>query len=138
MPIRKPGFSLIDILLASFLLMVFLTILLIGSGTFLTTRRYSLQNVSAQIASDRIDYLRNQAKTNWQIFNVNSTQNFSSSQIPELSKLPQGSLVQTVGTPPTPNHFPDVKQVTITVSWIEKGFPRSAKFVTYIYQYGIN
>lgn len=138
--LSKPGFSLIDILLASFILMVFLSILLIGSGSFLTTRRYSLQNAAAQIASNRIDYLRNQAKTNWATFNIPSTQNFTSSQISELSKLPQGSLVQTIAVyPPLPaSPYPDVKQTNITVNWTENGNTRSAKFETLIYQYGIN
>lgn len=123
------GFSLVEIVLASFLLMIFLSILLIGSGTFLTTRRYALQNVAAQIASNRIDYLRNLAKTN---FASITTQSFTN---PELQKLPGSSGTQTVN-----NYLgqSDIKQVTINVDWTENSKTRSTKFETFIYQFGVN
>ena len=56
---KRQGFSLIEVLLAIFLIVALTTILFSASGTLFTTRRSKLQSQAAKFASREIEYLRN-------------------------------------------------------------------------------
>ena len=55
----KRGFSLIEILIALFVIVALVTILFSSSGTLFATRDSKLQTVAAKIASKEVENLRN-------------------------------------------------------------------------------
>src|SRR3990167_7458197 len=54
-----PGFSLVEILLAFFIIITLVTILLAASGTLFTTRKSRQESIAARVASKKIENLRN-------------------------------------------------------------------------------
>lgn len=131
--LSKPGFSLIDVLLTMFLVVMFSSILLVGSGSYLTSRKSTLRTLAAKIASEQIDRLRNQAKTNFPY--VQGDPPCYAIDPAESSKLTSYSctLSTTDHTPPAA----EIYLVTVNVGWIEDSEPKSVKMETLIYQNGL-
>lgn len=128
----KKGFSLIDVLLTTLLVIMFSSILLVGSGSFLTSRKSSLRSVATKIASEQIDSLRNLDFATLII--QPSPDNFSHE---DLSKLPSGaSGTQTIELNP-PSNYPDMRLVTTKVTWTEDGEAKSVQMQTLIYENGL-
>lgn len=124
------GFSLIDILLTMFLVVMFSSILLVGSGSYLTSRKSNLRTIASKIASEQIDSIRKYVKDN-SSFPADNT-NFSH---PDLPKLPSPSRSQTLSNFQGAS---DIKLTTITVNWLEDTETKSVKMETLIYINGLN
>lgn len=121
----KEGFTLVEILLSLFVIMAIVSIILVVSSTYLHSRRSSLQAIATGIASRDIENLR------LADFNSVQTGNITDS---ELSLLPSSSAARTVANFET---NAKIKQVTVTVGWIEKGLAQEIKLDTLISQNGI-
>ena len=110
-----------------FMLMAIVSIMLVVSGTYLHSRRTSLQTTAARIASRDIE---NQRKAE---FDSISGGSISDS---ELSNLPSGTATRTVSNFGNPAN-PKIKQVTVTVNWTEKELAQEIKLDTLISKNGI-
>lgn len=113
---NKPGFSLIEILLAMVVMVALIGLLFSVSGTYFKSRSSDLQTTATSIASKRMEDLRNGGFTN-----LPSSGSFSD---PNLSKLPQGTATQTISNY---SGDPNIKLVTIKVSWIENTATKNIK-----------
>jgi len=120
------GFTLIEVLLSSFFFIALVTILLSSSGALLNTRKTNLETVAAKVASKQIENLRNTTYAS-----LPSSGSFADA---ELSKLPQGAATRTLTSYQSST---DIKDVLITVSWIEKGVLKQLKMETLIYKNGL-
>ena len=126
--LSKPGFALVEILLALIFILVIIAILFSASGTFTTSRSSNLQSIAAKIASREIETLRNTS--------FDSLPGSGSISDPDLSKLPSGTASRTIldyGSPADPK----IKQVTIQVNWTSNGAPRDIKMDTLISENGL-
>ncbi len=122
---KRPGFTLIEVLLSSFFFIALITILLSSSGTLLNTRKTNLETVAAKIASKQIEDLRNMAYTSVASGPITDT---------DLSKLPQGAANKTVTNYQS---SADIKDVLITVTWTENSAAKQLKMETLIYKNGL-
>ena len=122
----KRGFSLIEIVLALFLVLALISILLTASATYTHSRRSNLQSIATKIASREIENLRDTA-----FGNLPGTGTLTD---PDLSKLPSSNANRNVA-----NYDPDgkIKQITITIDWTEKGLTKQIVMETLISEYGL-
>jgi len=120
------GFSLIEIVLALFLVMALLSILFTSTGTYIHSRNSNLQSIAAKIASREIENLRNT-----DFGSLPGTSSFSDS---DLTKLPSGTTNRTVS-----NYQSDVdiKQITVIIGWTEKGVAKQLVMDTLISRNGL-
>lgn len=147
---RRQGFSLIEIVIALFVIVALGMILFSSSGTLFTTRNAKQQNVAAKIASKQIENLKN---TPFNSLPTGAVPPASPSPIPcpstdpDLNNL-KGNGVGGHGTcslfvsnydniadsasPPT-----DIKQITAQIDWkTDKGTSQILKVDSLIYRYG--
>lgn len=129
-PKRKSGFSLIEIVLAVLFISFMVVIILSASGIFSRIHRWNLQSIAIKIASGELEKLR---KTPFA--NLPSTGAITTTDEPDLTKLPQGAATRTVTDYQTGDT--KLKQVIIEVTWQESGFPRSLKTASLISEYGL-
>lgn len=128
---RKGGFTLIEVLLFLLVVLALVTILLSSAGSLTKTRSANLESIAAKIASCEIEGLRKLA-----FASLPGSGSVGAPCDADLSKLPAGSATRTVagyGSPPDP----DIKQITISVTWTEKGIAKNVKMDTLIYKYGL-
>ncbi len=122
----KPGFTLLEILLSLFLIIAIILMLISTSGTYLSSRSSNLRGIAGKIASRQIESLR---KMDYD--SLPATGAFADS---DLSKLPQSTASQTL----TSYHSsPDIKLVTVQVSWSESGAAKLFSEDTLIYRNGL-
>ncbi len=125
-----PAFTLIEVLLSVFFLIAMVTILLSASGTLLHTRKSNLETIAAKIATKQIENLRN---TDFDSLPGSGT--FSDTELPQL---PQGVANRAITNATIDSQVePDVKDVSITITWTENGIPKQFKTETLIYKYGL-
>ncbi|MBI3342039.1 hypothetical protein HY024_02865, partial [Candidatus Curtissbacteria bacterium] len=91
-----------------------------------TSRKSSLQGIASEIATRRIETLRNTAYDSLPI-----TGSFADSN---LSKLPNSTANQTITTYQS---SADVKQIAIQITWTENGNQKTFNMDTLIYRNGI-
>ena len=128
---KRAGFTLVEILLALFLFTAMITILLSASGTLLHTRKSNLETLAAKIATKQIENLRN---TDFDLLPPGSD-TFSDTELPQL---PQGVANRAITNATIDSQVePDVKNVSITITWTENGIPKQFKTETLIYKYGL-
>lgn len=135
------GFSLIEILIALFVIVALVTVLFSSSGTLFTTRSSKLQTVAAKIASKEIENLRNIAFASLPTAGTNKP---CSTTDPDLSKLkgPPTCLLDVVnydgkGDPPA-SPPTDIKQLTVKINWkTDNGATQNIKMDTLIYRNGL-
>ena len=126
----KRGFTLIEVLLFILVVLAMVTILLSTAGTFIRTRAVNLESVAARIASCEIERLRK-----LDFASLPSTGIVDPPCNADLSKLPDPkSATRTI------NDYlldPDVKQVSIQVTWTESNVGKDVKIETLISKYGL-
>lgn len=120
------GFTLLETVISLFLIIAIITILLTSSSVQLASRGSNLQGTAVKIASRQIETLRN---TDFSLLPASGA--FTD---PDLAKLPQGSAQTTIGDY---REDPDIKQVTIQVTWVVGGAPKETKLETLIYKNGL-
>lgn len=122
----KFAFSLVEILVTVFIVMILGTILLTTSGTIAQRFRINLQSIAARIGSKEIERLRN-----LDYASLPASGSFSNS---EITSLPSGTAYRNVSNYQS---SPDIKLINITISWLLNGVNRQISMETLIYQYGI-
>src|SRR3989344_1306041 len=127
----RPGFSYVEILLSMFLILALIAILLTTSTVYIHSRRTNLQTIATKMASCEIERLRKLA-----FLSLPGNGAIDVSCASDLSKLPAGTstrLVANFGSPANPK----IKQITVAVSWTEKGNAQQIKLETLISENGL-
>ena len=127
---REKGFGLIEIVIALFLVVSVAAILLTSGGSLFTTRSSKLQTTAGRVASKEIEALRNAD------FASIASGGLSNPTDPDLARLPSGTASKNVsdfGTPPDPK----IKQVTITISWVDDNVTKNYTTDSLIYKNGL-
>lgn len=131
---KSAGFTLVEILLSLFLILAIVSILLATSGTFVSSRKASLQSIATKIASCEIEQLRKTAFAN---ITTGDDVDIGAPCNEDLFKLPVPSsakrTIADYGTPPDP----DIKQVAIRVTWTENNAFQEIKLETLISENGL-
>ena len=133
----KEGFSLVEILLALFIMAALLTIILTSAGTLKTGYRSNLQSIATKIASGDIENLR---KINFTSLPADTGSTCLSDYASDLAKLPNPCHMRSVANFQSD---PDIKQITTTVTWYETGAQQCVlstciiKMSTLIYKNGL-
>lgn len=122
---KRFGSSLVEILIAVFFIATILVITLSVSGGFTNIYRGRLQSIATKVASSEVERLRTS--------NYSSVVNGSVSD-PDLSKLPQGTATRTITII---DGDPHIKEVIVTVTWVQSGVTKTFQLGTIIYEYGI-
>ncbi|MDO8487087.1 MAG: hypothetical protein Q7S45_02245 [Candidatus Curtissbacteria bacterium] len=122
----RGGFTLLEIVLALFLILAIIVMLLSASGTLVSSRSSNLRSIAAKIGSREIESLRKM-----DFDSLPPTGSFADA---DLSKLPQGAATQTLTSYQT---SPDIKLVTIQVNWVENSVTKSLSEDTLIYRNGL-
>ena len=133
----KEGFSLIEILIALFVIVALVTILFSSSGTLFTTRSSKLQTVATKIASKEIENLRNIAFAS---LPAAGTDKACSTIDPDLSKLkgPPTCKEDVANYDGKSDALTDIKQVTVKINWkTDNGADQNLKMDTLIYRNGL-
>jgi prepilin-type N-terminal cleavage/methylation domain-containing protein len=144
-PKRNSGFTLIEVALASTILLVgfigMIEALAIGSEMLDTARK---QTIAAQIMQAEVEYLRLQS---WSaIQGLNSRSPDFLSNYPDFQQTSLSGLASLAGTSfkfsrqmVNPDPHTNLRQVTMTVSWTSvTGKPHSRSSNIYIGRYGLN
>ena len=122
----RRGFTLIEIVLSTFLILIFVSIVLSASGTYLTTRRSNLVYIASKIASRQFESLRSysflELPTNGSINDL------------DLSKLPSGVATRQVSNYQASSK---IKQVIIDITWTENNAGRELKMVSLFTENGM-
>lgn len=126
----RPGFTLIEILLALFIIMAILTIFFAASSTYVSSRGTNLQGIAAKIASCEIEQLRKAAFSSL----ANGTVNIAPPCDQDKSKLPQPQATRTLSDYSASS---EIKLATIQVTWIENAANKNIKMETLIYEFGL-
>jgi len=133
----RPAFSLVEILLALFIVAALLTIILTSAGTLKTGYRSNLQSLATKIASRDIENLR---KMSFASLPADTGSTCLSDYASDLSKLPNPCHTRSV------TNFQndvDIKQITTTITWYETGAQQCVlstciiKMSTLIYKNGL-
>lgn len=132
----QKGFSLLEIVLALFLVVSVAAILLTTGGSLFTTRSSRLQTTAARVASKEIEALRN---ADFASVTVGGSQPLSNPSDSDLAKLPSSQASKTVSNYPDPPESPDpqMKRVTITVSWVDNNVTKTYTTDTLIFENGL-
>lgn len=137
---RRQGFSLIEVLLAIFLIVALTTILFSASGTLFTSRNSRLQTTAAKVASKHIELLRNEQFTNLSTLNENTPGYGNCTSCldvndDDLAKLPNSRVDRTIAQYEA---SVDILFATVTVWWNEANqTPRQITLDTLIYKNGL-
>ena len=142
----EEGFSLVEVLLAVFLIIALTTILFATSGTLFTTRRSRLQSQAAKIASKEIEYLRNIPFASLPGNATNTACVYGGDSVDvtaDLQKLKSASCNRQTtnydgkADPPT-TPSTEIKLITITITWRgDKGESQTLNMDTLIYKNGL-
>lgn len=124
---KQPGFSLVEVLLFMLLALAMATILITSLGGLSKTRGVNLEATASQIASREIENLKNTPFT--------SLPSSGAILDPDREKL--SSDATATRTVANYQGNTNIKQITITVDWTEKGVSKQIAMVTLIYEYGI-
>ena len=117
----KGGFSLIEIVLSTFLILLFVTVVLSASGTYITSRKPNLAYIAAKIASRDLEDLRT-----FPFVQLPPNGIYSISDL-ELAKLPQGQAQRTISDY---GGDPKIRQIIVKVTYTENNAPREIKMVS--------
>lgn len=131
----KSGFSLVDVLLTMLLIGIFSSILLVGSGSYLTTRKSNYKVIASKIASEQIDAIRKQVADDPNYLTSLPNPSNSSFSHADLTKLPNGTGTQSLTNFQSAT---DIKLTTVTVGWNENNTSLSVNFETIIYADGLH
>ena len=129
----RPGFSYVEILLSMFLILALVAILLTTSTVYIHSRRTNLQTIATKMASCEIERLRKLAFTSLPPV---GSDNIDASCTTDLPKLPAGTTLRLVAGYGSPAN-PKIKQITVAVSWTEKGNAQQIKLETLISENGL-
>lgn len=121
------GFSLIEVIIAMGLVLVTMLMFGVAVGTVPLTRIVRNQNVAYHLAAGQIEGLRHTSFA--------SLPGSGSWTDPGLSLLPGAAASRTMADYSGSNQ---IKQATVTVSWIDRGTTRSVTLTTLIYNGGLN
>ena len=124
------GFSLIEIVLSTFLILIFVSIVLSASGTFIATRKSNLAYIAAKIASRHLEFLR---KSTWTEITALPPGTVSISD-PDLAKLPTSAATRSIGNYQTSSR---IKQVIMKITWKENNANRELKMVSLFTENGM-
>src|SRR3989337_1852129 len=113
----RPGFSYVEILLSMFLIIALIAILLTTSTVYIHSRRTNLQTIATKMASCEIERLR---KLAFPSLPASGTNDIDASCSADLSKLPSSTA-----------------QITVAISWTEKGLAQEIKLETLISEIGL-
>lgn len=122
----KKGFSLVEVVISIFVVLALIGVLLTTSSSFLTSRNSNLQQIANEIGTREIERLRNIA--------YDSLPGSGTISDSDLSKLPQGTATRTITTYQGDT---DIKQVSVNITWNLGSTPKSVKFETLMYRYGL-
>lgn len=122
----KRGISLVDILLSVFLFLIIITIILSAAATYATSKNSNIAGQATRIATNEIETLRSQ--------DFDSLPSSGPFVDPNLSNLPQGSDSLTVSNYQS---SPDIKLITVQVSWVQSTSAKSIFLNTLIYRNGL-
>lgn len=122
----KRGFFLVDILLAVFLFLIIITIILSAVATYATSKNSSNAGLATRIATNEIETLRNES-----FDSLPASGPFTG---PGLANLPQGAGTLSVSSYQS---SPDIKQITVQVSWVQGPATKSIFQNTLIYKNGL-
>jgi len=124
------GFSLIEIVLSTFLILIFVSIVLSASGTFIATRKSNLAYIATKIASRHLEFLR---KSTWTEITALPPGTVSISD-PDLAKLPTSAATRSIGNYQTSSR---IKQVIMKITWKENNANRELKMVSLFTENGM-
>lgn len=132
---RKPnGFTLIEVLLFLLLVLAMVSVLLASTGSLRHFRNTNLTSLAAGIATCEIERLRDLAYTS---LPANGTSPIGAPCNSDLAKLHAPSSANlTLADYGSPSD-PDIKQITIVVSWTESGVADSIQMDTLKSKYEI-
>jgi Tfp pilus assembly protein PilV len=123
----QKGFSLLELLIAFFLITVTVFVFLKTTDTLGRITRGKHQTTAYHIASKKIEEFRNSS-----FASLPSSGPFSD---PQLSSIPQGSGTITVDNYQSSTK---IKQITVAVSWLEQSAPRQISLSTLISEGGLH
>jgi len=123
---NKPGFTLVEVLLALLFSATLAILLLITAGTLTQTYKSNMQSVAARIATTEIENLR---KTSYASLPASGP--FTD---PDLAKLTSSTATLTISDYQS---SADIKQATVKIDWLQNGSPRQIILDTLIYKNGI-
>ncbi|KKT45964.1 MAG: hypothetical protein UW37_C0036G0009 [Candidatus Gottesmanbacteria bacterium GW2011_GWA2_44_17] len=126
----RSGFALIEIVLSTFLILIFVSIVLSASGTFIATRKSNLAYIAAKIASRHLEFLR---KSTWTEITALPPGTVSISD-PDLAKLPTSAATRSIGNYQTSSR---IKQVIMKITWKENNANRELKMVSLFTENGM-
>ena len=126
----RPGFTLIEILLALLIIIAMLAIFFTTSSTYVSSRSTNLQSIASKIASCEIEQLR---KTDYSTL-VNGTTNIQTPCDQDLPKLPQRQATRTL-TDYSGNN--KIKQAIILITWVDNSANKNIRMETLIYEFGL-
>lgn len=125
----SPGFTIIEVLIALIFIAMIVTITLSTGLNFNRILRFNLQSAAVKIASGELETLR--TKSFAEIEALPSSGNVLD---PDLTKLPQSTATRAVADF---EGNPDVKSITVTVTWTENNVAKNIKMTTLISRYGL-
>ena len=125
----KHGFTLIEILISLLLILAIIVVLFATSGTFMSSRKSNLQGFAAKIASCEIEQLRKTA-----FASLPASGAIGAPCNSDLAKLPQAAAERTVSDYQTDS---DIKQIIISVTWVENNASQEIKMDTLISKDGL-
>jgi len=129
--IVRPGFTLIEILLALFIIIAILAIFFAASSTYVSSRGTNLQGIAAKIASCEIEQLRKAAFAS--IVNGGPT-NIGAPCNQDVTKLPSGQATRTISDY---SGNTEIKLATILVTWVDNSANKNIKMETLLYEFGL-
>ena len=130
----RPGFTLIEILIFLLVIFALVTILLSATGVIRHNRNVTLTTVANEIAICEIERLRD---LTFSALPAVGTAAIGAPCNADVTKLPPGPGSTANITVAYYQGDVDIKQITITVSWTEKGTPDSIQIETLKSKYGV-
>ena len=125
------GFSLIEIVLSTFLILIFVSIVLSASGTFIATRKSNLAYIATKIASRHLEFLR---KSTWTEITALPPGTVSISDS-DLAKLPTAAATRSISNYSQTSS--KIKQVIMKITWRENNANRELKIVSLFTENGM-
>lgn len=119
-----PGVSTIELIFSIFLIFITLLVYAASLDAVPLVKRANFQNVAYHLAVRHMEDLRSQ--------DFSSLPASGPIADPDLNLLPGGA-----GTLAMSDLDADLKQATITISWLEASGPSSVVLATYIYENGL-
>ena len=127
----RSGFALIEIVLSTFLILIFVSIVLSASGTFIATRKSNLAYIATKIASRHLEFLR---KSTWTEITALPPGTVSISDS-DLAKLPTAAATRSISNYSQTSS--KIKQVIMKITWKENNANRELKMVSLFTENGM-